>query len=593
MGRKPFEWEDISGDASEGMFDGHAGDWVSHHPDAPCGTADDSGCICLKLVRLDEFGGYTVDEDLSWDDYLLPYRWTDSYDEEETTSMGDWSRGDWGARGAGLNNDVFVVPINEIPGYESYVPSSCEECRELDSSYSGFRTDEEGVDDDGSVYPTHYVERGSTECRSLEWYLAWLEEHAEASSGKRSGAGHEWAYSSLFQANDWDYLTEEAAKIDSSSDLHSKGVKDSTQWRNAWFVPFYAKFFESMQLERYRMRQLVFQGWSAGESSPSNARRTIKGYTFLRSPSRNINNWTTSVEGGGSSSWPRWWDNKTCAFLSGYTDTRVSEKDVTDLIDPNISSFDNYMKAENYAAHPTFPRKAQSKTLEKWQGVFEGYSRPKLGNGTYMAITRTTFKDTENFGSDDPDRYHRVSWPISYYGGDTPPSGLAKNVINPSDEGTFPHADGHSSGNPYITARDTVGEISHLQVLYNPNERKGLVQRFGPYHYLPENQEWDVSFPGYVAGFGRNKEWDRRAWRQMYNWYDYYTLKMIESWNYDEQYTEGMERRASDYTFRKVKALRYSPEKIYSMSDEDNIVSVGSSGATSAMTDKDPTSGGY
>ena len=604
-------------DVPEGGFD-WAGDWSTVDVADQCGSDHVQGdCICLRLVRLDPAtGGYVIDSDLSWDDYIPMFRYDQHGDfssEADSSRMltapdyyhpyFDPKRYDSDLTSGDLAGAVYVVPVNLFPDGLDGVPTdmsaySCEACRKLSPDYTGYQTEGPmyGVDDGGAFDELMAdsgrldVIRGETDCRGLKWYLAWLEEYETY----HVAGGSEWAISSLFQKSNFDYLHPDDVKDETIdySGYTSYGVKDSVQWRFAWFMPYYAKFFESLETESYKMRFLLFKGWGVANHTGHVKSYDRGGYTFLKDLQHTANRWLDGVTSAGDD--PAYWINMTIGSDGGVdasAEYAASGFDEGTFIQPNATatSMEQYLRAEHYDIDTSDTRKPHRATLR----AVADSPVWKATNGKYMFLSKTTFEDTNRFEDDSDSKWHRMLWPLCAYDSKLRDHGENSSDLNYAGSiglGVYTYGGGFpglgddygenistrigmqlSSGNPRVRKyrRSSGGDRIDLYVEYNPNEREGLIEKFGPYHFIDEaHQDWNVSFGGYneswVAGF----QSDRRTVAQVSLWYNYYTDMVHQAWAYEENREEGMERMKSDLAFTKVKARKYDAKKIYSIANE-------------------------
>ena len=622
-------------DVPEGGFD-WAGDWSTVHVTDQCGSDHVQGdCICLRLVRLDPAtGGYVIDSDLSWDDYIPMFRYDQAGGDESYSSEADSSRMltapdyyhpyfdpkryDSDLSSGDLAGAVYVVPVNLFPDGLDGVPTdmsaySCEACRKLSPDYTGYQTEGPmyGVDDGGAFDELMAdsgrldVIRGETDCRGLKWYLAWLEEY----ESYHVAGGSEWAISSLFQKSNFDYLHPDDVKDETIdySGYTSYGVNDSVQWRFAWFMPYYAKFFESLETESYRMRFFLFEGWGLADH-PGHTRTFERGgYTFLKDLEHTANRWMDGVVSTDGDS-PSYWLNMSIGSDGGVdasAEYAASGFDEGTFMQPNATarSMDQYLRSEYYDIDTSDTRKPHKRTIRH---VADSPVWSKV-NGKYMFLSKTTFEDRNRFEDDSDAKWHRMLWPLCAYDssqrqhGETSDDYAGRNYLGVRTYGgSFPKFNGSdygegvssrigmqlSSGNPRVRRIRTTTNRHDYYVEYNPNEREGLIEKFGPYHFIDEaHQDWNVSFGGYneswVAGF----QSDRRTIAQVALWYNYYTDMVHQAWAYEENREEGMERMKSDLAFTKVKARKYDAKKIYSIANESQPQMQQTQFATNETTD--------
>lgn len=118
----------------------------------------------------------------------------------------------------------------------------------------------------------------------------------------------------------------------------------------------------------------------------------------------------------------------------------------------------------------------------------------------------------------------------------------------------------------------TEGEGRWLTALYNPEERYGLIERFGPYEYLPVHDIFQLTFDTAQTD---GDAYVRTTASRLNNWYTFHAKEMLlvdadetEIPDYEEAYAEELWRRTTDLTFRKVKAPIYEKEDLYVMADE-------------------------
>ena len=613
-----------------------AGEWETVSVVPQCGPDHPAGdCICLRLVRLSADGTFVQDSSLSWDRFTPLYRFDQSGEYSEEGLLDPTYGNDRDVDGAFYHpyyeqmyyderagdddtaGAVYVVPVNVYGAGLSGgggVPSdmsgySCEACRKLSPSYVGWETEGPmyGVDDGGEVDEflmteggargsgRHDVTRGETDCRGLNWYLSWLEEYETYNID----GGYQWAISALFQQGNFDYLDKLQIKNESTdwSGYTSHGVNNSPQWRYAWFMPWYSKFFESIETESYKMRFLLFNGWTKGHGK-TGGRTTVApgGYKFLAPLQYTANMWdTTQITGEGTD--PGYWLNFSCQVSSidgpgvdatiTYRDDRYSGTEAMFAEDvPTVNSYEQFLRSEYFEADVDNPRQAHKNT------IYAVADSPVWlqNNGKHMFLSKTQFYD-ELRNEDDEATHHRMLWPLCVYSshlgqhGETSFNKAGNNGIGTTNwgRGTYPaipsgqrgagvHAKINTqlgSANPRAKGMRTDGNIVYIYPQYNPNEREGLIERFGPYHYLGEDhKDWNVSFPGYNEAWTWGFEADRRTIAQIKTWYNYYTDLVHQDWLYDENRAEGQERMKSDLAFTKVKATKYDANKIYSIGSE-------------------------
>jgi len=596
-------------DVPEGGYD-WAGTWTAVDVVPQCGPDHPAGdCICLRLVRLNSDGTFETDSSLSWDTFTPIYRWDqhggyssegmlEPYSETGSPDSSPYyhplyerdERYD-DASAVGDSKPVYVVPVNVYSTGLDGVPGdmsaySCETCRKLSPTYNGWQTEGPmyGVDDDwdpdvvddGAVD----VERGETDCRGLSWYLAWLEEYETF----HVAGGSEWAISSLFQKEEFDYLNINNIKNDATdwAGYTAHGINNSVQWRYAWFMPYYAKFFESIEMESYKIRFYLFNGWTNGDTK-ANGRKTVLDYTFLNRPAPTANTWNaTQITGEGDD--PGYWLNFSTMAHPSTPDTSISLVDETYtgeetslMYAPQAYDQTQFMAAENYEASWDNPRTYLISSMKHIvdSPIWEA------NNGKHMFISKTTFYDDLR-KEDDEATHHRMLWPLCWYDSkygqhnETDDDYACWVGLGPNSESRYPASSGGNerkrqlgASNPKMRATRTADGKTNIYVEYNPNEREGLIERFGPYHYLDdEHKDWNVSFPGYNETWEWGFEADRRTISQIKTWYNYYTDVVHQRWLYDENREEGRNRRDSDLGFLKVKATKYDMSKIYTIEDE-------------------------